>query len=248
MAQEYLAILVFRAPIYLVSFTWQTLIRTDGMAKIVSRGVLIGQSANLILSFLLVSNGFGIEGAALALIFSDIIAISYMLKKYFSAAERTRTFCAIFNDFGKLFGQISELIKSGIPAACSVGLISVKIWAIYQILGATGGSDAMTLYAVCMACLSVVSMCIAGCNGAMMPLVGMLFGEKDFVGVRMLVKYVLKIAMSLSGIFVAFVLIRPQIILAAYNIPAALEDTGSIALRLFSISLLGVTFCRNISA
>lgn len=219
----------------------QTLLRTDGMAKIVSRGILIGQSLNVILSFLLVSNGFGIKGAGIALISSDIIIISYMLKKYFSSSERTRNFCSIFNNFGKLFRQIFELLKSGFPAACSTGLISIKIWAIYQILGNTGGADAMTLYAVCMACLSVISMCIAGCNGAMMPIVGMIYGERDFAGVRNLVKYVLKFALKISGTFVAFAIICPQIILLLYNIPENLFAAGSTALRLFSISLLGVT-------
>ena len=238
---EYLLILVWRSPLFLISFTWQTLLRTDGMAKIVSRGILIGQSLNVLLSFLLVSNGFGIKGAGIALISSDIITISYMLKKYFSANERTRNFCSIFDNFGKLFKQVAELFKSGFPAACSTGLISIKIWAIYQILGAIGGVDSMTLYAVCMACLSVISMCIAGCNGAMMPVVGMIYGERDFAGVRNLVKYVLKFALKLSGTFVAFALIFPQVILSLYNIPENLFAQGSTALRVFSISLLGVT-------
>ena len=99
----------------------------------------------------------------------------------------------------------------------------------------------MTLYAVCMACLSVVSMCISGCNGAMMPVVGMIYGEKDFSGVRALVKYVLKFALKLSGIFVAFVMLFPQIILSLYNIPENLFADGAMSLRLFSISLFGVT-------
>lgn len=238
---EYLLILVWRAPLYLVSFTWQTLLRTDGMAKIVSRGILIGQVVNVILSFLLVSNGMGIKGAGIALISSDIISIVYMLKSYFSSSERARNFCPVFADYGQFIKQVIELLKSGIPAACSVGLISIKIWAIYQILGETGGSDAMTLYAVCMACLSVVSMCISGCNGAMMPVVGMIYGERDFTGVRALVKYVLKFALRLSGIFVVFTMLFPQIILSLYNIPENLLADGATALRLFSISLLGVT-------
>lgn len=238
---EYLLILVWRSPLFLISFTWQTLLRTDGMAKIVSRGILIGQVVNVILSFLLVSNGLGIKGAGIALISSDVIAITYMLRKYFSSNERTRNLCSVFDDIGKFMRQVAELLKSGVPAACSTGLISVKIWAIYQILGETGGSDAMTLYAVCMACLSVISMCIAGCNGAMMPIVGMLYGEKDFAGVRSLVKYVLRFALKLSGIFVAFAMLFPQIILSLYNIPENLFADGATALRLFSISLLGVT-------
>ena len=99
----------------------------------------------------------------------------------------------------------------------------------------------MTLYAICMACLSVVSMCIAGCNGAMMPIIGMLYGERDFNGVRMLIKYVLKIALTLSGTFVAFAIFFPRVILAFYNLPSSLIESGEIALRLFSISLIGVT-------
>ena len=241
MMNEYLSIFIWRLPLYLMCFSWQTLIRTDGMAKIVSRGVLIGQISNVTLSFLLVSNGLGITGAGIALLSSDIIGISYILKKYFSSSERNRKFFPVFNDLGKFINQVANVIKSGIPAACSTGLISVKIWAIYQILGSTGGADAMTLYAVCMACLSVVSMCIAGCNGAMMPIVGMLYGEKDFVGVRILIKYVLKIALTLSGTFVAFAIICPQVILSLYNLPSSLTEPGSTALRLFSLSLIGVT-------
>jgi len=241
MVNEYLAIFIWRLPLYLMCFSWQTLIRTDGMAKIVSRGVLIGQISNVTLSFLFVSNGLGITGAGIALLSSDVLGISYILKKYFSSSERNRKIFPVFNDFSKLINQVAEVVKAGIPTACSTGLISIKIWAIYQILGSTGGADAMTLYAVCMACLSVVSMCIAGCNGAMMPIIGMLYGEKDFVGVRILLKYVLKIALTLSGTFVAFAMLFPQVILSIYNLPSSLTEPGSIALRLFSLSLIGVT-------
>ena len=75
----------------------------------------------------------------------------------------------------------------------------------------------------------------------MMPIIGMLYGERDFSGVRILIKYVLKFALTLSGIFVAFAVFFPQVILSLYNLPAALIEPGEVALRLFSISLLGVT-------
>jgi len=241
LVHEYLIIFVWRVPLYLMFFTWQTLIRTDGFAKVVSRGILTGQITNVILSFALVANGFGIMGAAIALISGDIIAMSYVAKKYFSSSERSRSFYPVFKDFGKFISQAAKIIKAGIPIASGTALISVKVWAIYQILGETGGADAMTLYAICMACLSVISMCIAGCNGAMMPIIGMLYGEKDFSGVRILIKYVLRFALTLSGSFVLFAIFFPQIILSIYNVPESLIASGEIALRLFSISLIGVT-------
>lgn len=55
------------------------------------------------------------------------------------------------------------------------------------------------------------------------------------------VKSVLRFALILSGIFVAFTQIFPQVILSIYNIPSSLIGAGETALRLFSISLLGVT-------
>lgn len=241
MMHEYLTVFVWRLPLYLMFFSWQVLMRTDGFAKVVSRGILIGQTVNVLLSFALVSNGFGIVGASVALLSSDLVGICFMLRKYFSSSERTRKIFPVFNDLDKFASRVVAVVKAGFPAACSTGLISVKIWAIYQILGLTGGVDAMTLYAVCMACLSVVSMFIAGCNGAMMPIVGMLYGEKDYSGVRLLLKHVLKIALTLSGTFVIFAVLFPQVILSLYNLPDSLTASGEIALRLFSVSLLGVT-------
>ena len=241
LAHDYLIILVWRTPLLLISFAWQAILRTEGLAKVLSRGVVIGQITNVVLTFILISHGLGVKGAGIALVTSDLITFTYIMKIYYSSPERSRKFSPIFNDVGKLLKQIVESIKAGVPASCSVGLISVKVWAIYQILGTTGGSDAMTLYAVCMACLAVDSMIVTGCNGAMMPIVGMLYGEKDFSGVRILVKYVLKFALCMSGILVALVIIFPQVILEIYNIPENLFADGATALRLFSISLLGVT-------
>ena len=117
MVREYLTFFVWRLPLYLMCFSWETLIRTDGMAKIVSRGVLVGQTANVTLSFILVSSGFGITGASLALILSDVIEICYMLRKYFSSNERTRKFCFVLGDFNRFASHVAGVIKSGIPVA-----------------------------------------------------------------------------------------------------------------------------------
>lgn len=239
----YLSLLVFRVPIMLVALTWEMMLRVDGQAKIISRGIAAGQVINVLLTFVFVGMfEMGIAGAGVALICSDIISGGYMSLRYLKSPERSRKFINVFTEgVGKFFSQSIDVMKSGVPAACSIGLVSLKVWAIYQILGETGGADGVTLFAICMACLSVVSMCISGCNGAMMPVVGMIYGERDFAGVRALVKYVLKFALSLSGIFVAFTMLFPQIILSLYNIPENLLADGATALRLFSISLLGVT-------
>jgi anti-sigma regulatory factor (Ser/Thr protein kinase) len=133
------------------------------------------------------------------------------------------------------------LIWAGVPAAAGIGLISIKVWCVYAILGETGGAGAMTLYAVCMSCLSFVSMFITGASRSMIPIEGVLFGEKDYQGVRMLVRHVLLFTLSLSGAFVLFVLLFPQTVLMLFNLPPELMAEGAKAVRLFSVSLIGVT-------
>lgn len=70
----------------------------------------------------------------------------------------------------------------------------------------------------------------------------MLVGEKDYLGVRMLMRYVMRFSLSLAGTLVLLLLIFPQAVLALFNMPASLYADGAEAIRLFSISILGVTF------
>lgn len=109
LVHEYLIVFVWRFPLYLMFFAWQILIRTDGFAKVVRRGILTGQITNVILSFALVSNGFGVTGAAVALISGDVIATIYIAKKYFSSDDRLRNFCPVLNDFGKFINQVERI-------------------------------------------------------------------------------------------------------------------------------------------
>ena len=183
----------------------------------------------------------GTKGASFAMILGSFFTISYMIFNYKNSPERARKFINVFSDgFGKFFNQTKDITKAGIAPLFAMRLVSVKIWVIYQILGATGGADAMALYAICMACLSVATMCMAGCNGSMMPVIGMLYCEKDFVGMRMLMKYILKFLIKLVGTFTIFIFIFPQAILMIYGVETSLFEAGKAALRLFSISLIGI--------
>ena len=104
------------------------------------------------------------------------------------------------------------------------------------------GAGAMAIYTVCMSCLLLLTLVMGGCQGAMVPVLGMLVGEKDYLGVRMLMRNVMRFSLSLAGTLVLLLLIFPQAVLALFNMPASLYADGAEAIRLFSVSILGVTF------
>ena len=239
----YLHILIWRFPFMIALSSISVLIRSDGMASLASQAVLLGQFTNLGLDLLLIGPmKMGLEGAAIATVMSDVAGAGYMLARYFLSRKRTFHLVGVLRDGVAAFLSLSfKLIRAGVPAAISVGLISLKVWCIYAILGQTGGGSAMTLYAVCMSCLSFVSMFISGSHRSMLPIVGVLYGERDYRGIRMLVRHVLFFALSLAGAFVLFVLLFPQAVLTLFNLPPELMAEGSTAIRLFSVSLIGVT-------
>ena len=239
----YLHILIWRFTFMIALSAVSVLIRSDGMASLASQAVLLGQVTNLGLDlFLIGPMKMELEGAAIATVVSDIVGAGYMLARYFLSENRTFRFVPVLSDGIKAFlSRSSTLIRAGVPAAAGIGLVSIKVWCIYAILGQTGGGSAMTLYAVCMSCLSFVSMFITGASRSMIPIAGVLYGEKDYHGIRMLMRHVLSFTLALAGAFVLFVLLFPQTLLSLFNLPPELMAEGAKAIRLFSVSLIGVT-------
>lgn len=89
-----------------------------------SRAIFLGQVLNVVLTFLFVGTfEMGISSAGLALIVSTLTNSAYMIFNYLRLPERSLKFVNVFKSGAKkFFSQSVEVIKSGIPAACSVSL------------------------------------------------------------------------------------------------------------------------------
>lgn len=240
----YLSIFIVRIALMIVITVSRQLIKTEGLAKIISRSSILQQSANVLLTFIFIDSfQLGIMGAGSALLLSDILGGAYMLINYRSNRDRTRRFINVLSDGLKKFcGQAVEILKAGLPAATLGILVAIKVWAIYQILGTMGGADAMIYYSLCMTCLTIGSMMVGACCEASMPIVGMIYGERDFGSVRRMMIYMQKFAFVLLGAFVLSIWIFPDIILNVYDVPAQLREGAATALRIFSLSMFGTAF------
>lgn len=240
----YLSIFIYRTALMVFIIVFRNLLRVEGLAKTISRSAIIQQILSFVLTIIFVGYiPFGIYGAGVALIIGDIVCFIYMLISYGFFKERKRRFINSFK-YGqkKLFEQIISICKTGVPAFTALILAILKVWTIYQILGELGGASSMVMYSICIACISVLSVIAGACCDSSMPIIGMLYGEKDFSGVRKMLSNVIKTALTLIIFFVAFILISPQTILSIYNVPASAFESGATALRLFAPSLIGVAF------
>ena len=111
---------------------------------------------------------------------------------------------------------------------------AVKVWCIYKILGSTGGAGETQIYAVCMLYLSLLSMFV---NSSAYPILGVLYGEKDYRSIRMFMRYIFRF-MLLIVVFSVMILFQKEFLIL-FRLSADLAAFGTAAVRIFSVSLVG---------
>lgn len=239
--REYLPLFIIHTALMLFAVVGRFLVKTEGLARIVSRSVAIQQVANVVLTFLFVGSfQSGIAGASAALVIGDVLGCVYLLINYRSSRDRGRKFINVFADGAKKFlTQSIEVMKSGTAAALLSTLVAVKVWLIYQILGRLGGSEAMSCYALCMTLWSIGSMLTSACIDSAMPIVSTLYSEKDFSGVRAMMRRLQRFVLILIGALVLLMWIYPQILLNVYGVDGAMVEPAARALKFTVLSLPG---------
>ena len=237
--REYLPLFIIHTALMLFIIVLRFLVKTEGLARIVSRSVAIQQIANVVLTFLFVGNfQLGIAGASAALVIGDVLGCVYLLINYRSSRDRGRKFINVFADgLKKFLTQSLEVMKSGASAALLSTLVAVKVWLIYQILGRLGGSEAMSCYALCMTLWSIGSMLTSSCTDSAMPIVSTLYSEKDFAGVRAMMRRLQRFVLILLGALLMLIWIYPEILLNVYGVEDSMIEPAARALRFTALSL-----------
>ena len=132
-------------------------------------------------------------------------------------------------------GLLAQAASVGIgPAANQIGYC-IKIAFSNGLALSLAGMAGVTIFSVCMQAVSMVSVFISGVIDAMVPIGASLYGQRDFSGIRILLKTVTWIQFASNMAFFLFFELRPQGILALYNIQPDMAGLGTIGIRIFSI-------------
>ena len=108
----------------------------------------------------------------------------------------------------------------------------------YTDLGMYGAAlSELAIYSVCMNSVEIVRLCIEGVIGVIQTIAGVLYGEKDYFGIRRLVRRTVIIVGIVVIILTSFFIVFPNLILSlfSFNKPE-LYDNAILCVRLFSLS------------
>ena len=235
--EPYLYVNMLFVPILNLCILVSNIITVDNCPKLGAACFIIANAVNLLLDYVFLKyTSMGMYGAALSTIIGygcgNLVLIPYLISK-----KRMLTF-SLKAGIKKISGLFA-VIKAGSSQASFLVMLILQYFILNTYIQNTLGADNMAIYAVCLSSVDIVKLCIEGVIGVIQTIGGVLYGEKDYYGIRRLVKrtavIVAATSMALTALFIAF----PNVILAlfSFNKPDIYGD-AILCVRLFSLTFI----------
>ncbi len=177
-AQSYLQIIALSGPFALLSGIFSKLLMADGQPKKAMTGSTLGNLINVILDplFILVFH-WGITGAALATLLSNIFAAGYYFV-YFAKCRNESSLSIRVKDYSARSGICSSVLSIGIPAALGALIMGASTMFINNLM-AGYGDMALAGIGVASKITMITGMICMGIGQGVQPLLGYSIGAKD---------------------------------------------------------------------
>ena len=232
---DYLRPLLFTGPGLMFSSGMALFIRTDGNPKSSAMIVVIANAVNLALDFVLIRFlNAGIAGAGLSTslgyAFGALVVIPYLINK-------NRSFRFSFPRKEE-FKILVDILRTGLPKALTQLTSFLRSIVLNALVMFSLGSIGMSVMTVCINVLMISGIFVGGTSDALLPIVGTLFGERDYYGIRQTVKSAYRVLIVACLCLLAFFMITPQTVGVWFGVTSA-EGMAVLvpALRLFALYL-----------
>ena len=233
---RYMRIMLLGTTVMILFMTITNFIKTDGNPQLVMKAVLVSSFVNLIFDILFIAVlKTGIEGSAWASIIGNVTAL-LICSRHFQSANNSYHWQV---ELKRCHEYILQGVKMGFPMGINTLLLGISTYAINSIILSSLGTDGIFAWAVCFQLFVILQMVLGGIASSIYSIGGLLIGEKDILGLRLLTNKVLKyICLSLL-VITLFVLITPESIgwlFTSDHIPS--EEMFMNALRIYALLLI----------
>ena len=136
-------------------------------------------------------------------------------------------------------GVIGLTCKNGLPNTMYLVMNVIKVFALNKAVVEILGDDMLPVFAVANNTQQITQMFLNGITAVIASVAGVLFGEKDYFGMRSVLHRVLVSGLSIGGIVTVLFLIAPQILASLYGFrdPVLLPLLLRV-LRIFALSFI----------
>lgn len=223
------------APVLSLALQFMNYVAVDNNPSVASAYVILSNVINLLLDyFILKYTSLGTAGAALSTVLGYGLAMCVLIV-YFRSPKRMLKFV---NPLKNTKAAFLLAASTGIPTLMFMIFGTVKDLGLNTIIVRVIGNDAMAVYTVCTNVVLMVELIVGGIIGTIASIGGVIYGEKDYFGIKSLVKNVLVYSYSvLAAVLIILFCFTGQVVSLFGISGGELLDISVKSLRIFIICL-----------
>ena len=234
--RDYIRISMLGAPVIGIGLLVVNYLGVENHPELASAYLILANVINLVLDYIFLRyTPLGVTGASLSTVLGFLFAMSVFVL-YIRSDKRNIQFVRLK---GKDFGIMKEALVAGVPMLVFMATNFIKSLGLNTIILHQTGEDGMAVFTVCDNVLLIVEMLTGGIIGVIPNVAGILYGEKDYMGIRVLCKKMLKYSyIVLAVIFVAIMAFTEQITILFGSGGGELGRQMVYALRIFALCVI----------
>lgn len=225
------------APVISLALQFMSYIAVDNNPSLASAYVIVSNVVNLLLDFVILKyTSLGTAGAALSTILGYGLAM-IVLVGYLRSSKRM---LRLVNPFRNTGMEFMLALSTGLPTLLYMIFITVKDLGLNTVIVRVIGNDGMIVYTVCANVVLLLELFVGGITGTISSIGGVIYGEKDYFGIRCLVRNVLYYSYLVTAAALVILLCVPQYVVALFGISG--EELMEISVRALRIFVLCLPF------
>lgn len=234
LVRPYIAVNFGGIPILTAAIICCYFMNTDNHPQLGSALFIIANVVNLVLDFVFLKVfDLGMAGSALSTVIGYLTGMVTVLFYMRSEHRMLR----LTKPGGSLAEYVRMSAAAGIPSAAFTLMSALRSVIINSAIVRFLGNDPMAVYSVCANAVLIAELCVGGVIGLVPSIAGILYGERDYYGIRALSRRVLAYSyLAIAALLVVF-LVFPQAIAGLFGIAdGEMLALCKTALRIFACS------------
>lgn len=233
---RYMRIMLLGTTLTILFMTITNFVKTDGNPRLVMKAVVVSSIVNLFFDILFIAVlKTGIEGSAWASIIGSVTAL-LLCSRHFQSANNSYHWQL---ELKRCHQYILEGVKMGFPMGTNTLLLGISTYAINSIVLSSLGAEGVFVWAICFQLFIILQMVLGGIATSIYSIGGLLIGERDIMGLRILTNKVMKYVCISLLVVTLFVMLTPEGIGWLFaSSHSESEDMLHGALRIYSLLLI----------
>ena len=229
------------SPIYMLSFIFSALLRSEGDARKSMTIQIAGVVVHLVMDPVLIFGlGLGLEGAAIASALSALMAAGIAVR-YYRRGDMYVTLSFRGFRFDRELDR--DIMRVGLPASLEMILISISTLFMNLIIESVDPVNGVAIYTTGWRILDLLMVFAVSFGSALVPISAAAYGQRSYERIKAVYVYALKYGIALMVTIAVVAIIAAPVLVHMFTYTGSAEALAEEMTRFVRIGCLFLPFC-----